>query len=145
MASLFRLRKYGARPALAFALVTLLLATSCGGVHPAPATTLAPEDATRMFAAGYSNIDDMYIDKIDLSDLALAGLSNLTKLDPELTIHREGRHVDVSVAGHPAGEFDTPQTSTAQEWAAVTASALSLARTASAALAAVAAELTPSG
>jgi carboxyl-terminal processing protease len=135
MASLFRLRKYGARPALAFALVTLLLATSCGGIHPAPATTLAPEDATRMFAAGYSNIDDMYIDKIDLSDLALAGLSNLTKLDPELTIHREGRHVDVSVAGHPAGEFDTPQTSTAQEWAAVTASALSLARTASAPLA----------
>lgn len=36
-----------------------------------------------MFAAGYSNIDDMYIDKIDLSDVALAGLSNLTKLDPD--------------------------------------------------------------
>ena len=60
---------------------------------------------------------------------------DLTKLDPDLTIQREGRHVDVSVAGHPAGEFDAPPTPTAQEWAAVTASALSLARTASAPLA----------
>ncbi len=135
MVSVFRIRKHGGRPALALALVTMLLGTSCGGVQPAPATTLAPQDATRMFAAGYSNIDEMYIDKIDLSDLALAGLSNLTKLDPELTIQRDGRQVDVSVAGHPAGGFDTPQTSTAQEWAAVTASALSLARTASAPLA----------
>ena len=67
MVSVFRIRKHGGRPALALALVTMLLGTSCGGVQPAPATTLAPEDATRMFAAGYSNIDEMYIDKIDLS------------------------------------------------------------------------------
>ncbi len=134
MVGLVRLRSYGARPALAPALVTLLLATSCGGVRPVSTATLEPEDATRMFAAGYSNIDDMYIDKVDLGELAVAGLSNLTKLDPELTIHRNGRHMDVAVSGHPAGGFDPPESQTVQDWAAVTAGAISLARNASAEL-----------
>lgn len=88
-----------------------------------------------MFAAGYSNIEDMYINEVDLSELAVAGLSNLTKLDPGLTFHRTGRHVDIAVAGHPAGGFDPPASESIQDWAAVTASAITLARTASAELA----------
>ena len=84
-----------------------------------------------MFAAGYSNIDDMYISQVDLNELAVAGLSNLTKLDPDLTIHQTGRHVDIAVAGHPAGGFDSPESRSVQDWAAVTAGAISLARIAS--------------
>ena len=62
MVSVFRIRKHGGRPALALALVTMLLGTSCGGVQPAPATTLAPEDATRMFAAlAHDNINILMI------------------------------------------------------------------------------------
>lgn len=135
MARLVRLRSNGACPALAPALVTLLLVTSCGGVRPASTTTLVPEDATRMLAAGYSNIDDFYIEEVDLGELTLAGLSNLTKLDPELTIHRSGRQVDVSVAGHLAGGFESPETQNVQDWADVTAGVISLARSASAELA----------
>jgi carboxyl-terminal processing protease len=135
MVRLLRLRSSSARPALAPALVTLLLATSCGGVRSGETATLAPEEATRMFAAGYSNIDDMYINQVDLNELAVAGLSNLTKLDPDLTIHQTGRHVDIEVAGHPAGGFDSPESRSVQEWAAVTAGAISLARTASSQLA----------
>ena len=56
-----------------------------------------------MFAAGYSNIEEMYIEKVDLGTLAVAGLSNLTKLDPELTIRQAGGHVDIAVGGQPAG------------------------------------------
>jgi len=84
-----------------------------------------------MFAAGYSNIEDMYISQVDLNELAVAGLSNLTKLDPDLTIHQTGRHVDIAVNGHPAGGFDSPDSRSVDAWAAVTASAISLARTAS--------------
>jgi carboxyl-terminal processing protease len=131
MVRLLRLRSSSARPALAPALVTLLLATSCGGVRSGETATLAPEEATRMFAAGYSNIEDMYITEVDLNDLTVAGLSNLTKLDPDLTIRQTGRHVDIAVSGHPAGGFDSPQTRSVQDWAAVTAGAISLARTAS--------------
>ena len=134
MFSFVRLRSLGARPALAPALVTLLLVTSCGGVRPASTATLAPEDATRMFAAGYSNIGEMYIEQVDLGELTNAGLSNLTKLDPQLTITRTGHHIDLAVAGAPAGGFDEPQTRDAKEWAAVTAGALSLARSSSPAL-----------
>ena len=131
MVRFVRLRSYAVRPALAPALVTLLLATSCGGVRPASTATLAPEEATRMFAAGYSNIDEMYIDKVDFRTLAVAGLSNLTKLDPGLTIHQTGGHVDIAVSGHPAGGFDSPSTQSVEDWASVTAGAINLARTAS--------------
>jgi carboxyl-terminal processing protease len=131
MVTLLRLRSTSARPALAPALVTLLLATSCGGVRSGETATLGPEEATRMFAAGYSNIEEMYISRVDLNELAVAGLSNLTKLDPELTIRQTGAHVDIAIAGHPAGGFDSPQTRNVQDWAAVTAGAISLARTAS--------------
>jgi carboxyl-terminal processing protease len=131
MVRLLRLGSCGARSALAPAFILLLLAASCGGVRPTSPATLAPEEATRMFAAGYSNIEDMYINKVDLGELAVAGLSNLTKLDPELTVQRTGHHVDIAVAGHPAGGFDSPEAHSVQDWAAVTASAISLARTAS--------------
>ncbi|HXV24044.1 MAG TPA: S41 family peptidase [Alphaproteobacteria bacterium] len=134
MFRLLRLGSYGACSALAPAIVALLLAASCGGVRPASTATLAPEEATRMFAAGYSNIEDMYISKVDLSELAVAGLSNLTKLDPELTVRQTGRHVDIDVAGHPAGGFDSPEAQDIEDWASVTAGAISLARTASAEL-----------
>jgi carboxyl-terminal processing protease len=126
-----RLRSSAARPALAPALVALLLAASCGGVRPASTATLAPEEATRMFAAGYSNIEEMYIEKVDLGTLAVAGLSNLTKLDPELTIRQAGDHVDIAVRGQPAGGFDSPTTQDIEDWASVTAGAINLARIAS--------------
>jgi carboxyl-terminal processing protease len=131
MVRLLRLRSSSAGPALAPALVTLLLATSCGGIRSGETATLAPEEATRMFAAGYSNIEDMYISRVDLNELAVAGLSNLTKLDPDLTIRQTGRHVDIAVNGHPAGGFDSPDSRSIDAWAAVTASAITLARTAS--------------
>jgi carboxyl-terminal processing protease len=131
MVRLLRLRSFSARPALAPALVTLLLATSCGGVRPGSTATLAPEEATRMFAAGYTNIDDMYISKVDIGELAVAGLSNLTKLDPDLTFRQSGHRVEIALAGHPAGGFDSPRAHNIDEWASVTAGAISLARTAS--------------
>ena len=84
-----------------------------------------------MFAAGYSNIEEMYIEKVDLGTLAVAGLSNLTKLDPELTIRQAGGHVDIAVRGQPAGGFDSPTTQSIEDWASVTAGAISLARIAS--------------
>jgi len=57
-----------------------------------------------MFAAGYSNIDEMYIDKIDLSDLALAGLSapdrwplaRIYDIFPRLHQRRTSRGTDLS-------------------------------------------------
>jgi carboxyl-terminal processing protease len=135
MIRLLRFRSTSARPALAPALLVLLLATSCASVRSGETATLAPEDATRIFAAGYSNIVSTYISRVDLQELAVAGLSNLTTLDPDLSIHQTGRHVEMAVAGDLAGGFDWPQSRSIQDWAAVTAGAISRARTVSPALA----------
>jgi carboxyl-terminal processing protease len=116
-------------------VAALLLATSCGGSRVPSGVATDATDATRMFAAGYSNIGEMYIDQVDLAELATAGLANLNKLDPEMTIVRRGRQVDLAFGGHPAGAFETPTSLDPEAWAAVTASALDLARSASPALA----------
>jgi carboxyl-terminal processing protease len=131
MIRLIKLRRTSARPALAPALVTLLLGAGCTGVGSWETATLAPEDATRMFAAGYSNIASMYISPVDLKELAVAGLSNLTKLDPDLSIHQTGQQVEMAVAGHLAGGFDCSKSRSVRDWAAITAAAINLARTAS--------------
>jgi carboxyl-terminal processing protease len=128
MIRLLRLRSTSARLALAPALVTLLLTTSCAAFR---AGEIAPEDATGMFAAGYSSIVSMYISPVDLKELAFAGLSSLTELDPDLSVHQTGRHVEMAVAGHLAGGFDAPESGSIQDWAALTAGIISLARSAS--------------
>jgi carboxyl-terminal processing protease len=135
MVSLVRRHRLGARSALALALVTLMLATSCGGVPTASTSRLTPEDAERMFAAGYSNIEDMYIDDVDIGNLAGAGLANLKTLDPNLVIERKGSQFDITEKGHPAGAVEIPPTRDADDWAAATATTINLARSASAILA----------
>jgi len=85
-----------------------------------------------MFAAGYSNIEDMYIDNVDIGEIAAAGLANLKTVDPALMVVRAGDHLDVTENGHPAGEVDTPPTRDPDAWAAATASAINLAQGASA-------------
>ncbi len=84
-----------------------------------------------MFTAGYSNIGDLYIQEVDLGELAVAGLGNLSKLDPQLAVSRSGRNVDLSVSGRLAGNIEFPESRDAKDWAAATAGAISLARTAS--------------
>ncbi len=39
--------------------------------------------ANRLFRDGYQDIIDIYIDEVQTSDLALAGLDNLSDLDPD--------------------------------------------------------------
>jgi carboxyl-terminal processing protease len=131
MIRLLTLRSTSACSALAPALVALLLGTGCTAVGSGETATLAPENAAHVFAVGYSNIANMYISPVDLKELAVAGLSNLTKLDPDLSIHQTGQHVEMAVAGHLAGGFDCSKSRTIQDWAAVTAAAIDLARTAS--------------
>ncbi len=42
--------------------------------------------ASRLFRDGYQDIIDIYIDEVQASDLALAGLDNLTDLDPDISV-----------------------------------------------------------
>ena len=121
-----------ARPTLATTFVAILLATSSCGVRSGENVTLALEDATRLFEAGYSSIHEMYITQVDLSELAVAGLNNMTRLDPDVNILQTRRqHMQIAIAGTVAGGFDWTEPRSISDWAAVTAEVISLARTAS--------------
>ena len=95
--------------------------------------SLAPAEsdlslADRLFSVGYRDISDIYIDDVTVAELALAGLNNLSTLDPELTVARDGRQVRLTVDGQLAGSFAAPSFRDADAWGALTADAVDLGR-----------------
>jgi carboxyl-terminal processing protease len=84
--------------------------------------------ADRLFSVGYQDIADIYIDDVSAADLALAGLGNLSSLDPDVSVTRNGDRVTLIVDGRPAGSFTAPDSQDAEAWGALTASALRIGR-----------------
>ncbi len=87
-----------------------------------------PSLADLLFTIGYQDITDIYIDEVDASNLALAGLGNLTSLDPDVSIMESDGWVTLSVDGKPAGSFTAPDSVDAEGWGHLTASALKAGR-----------------
>ncbi len=90
--------------------------------------------ADRLFSVGYQDIVDIYIDEVTPSDLALAGLDNLSSLDPEVTVSRAGDSVMVSLDDQPVSRYAAPEPADADGWGLLTGSALRLGRARSAEL-----------
>lgn len=96
--------------------------------------------ATEMFSAGYHDIFDIFIDERQVSDLAMAGLGGLARIDPTVEIKRIGSLVAIEIDGISAGRYIAPEPQDAEGWAEVTASALDAGRHQSSALGAADAE-----
>ena len=88
--------------------------------------------ANLLFQDGYQDIMDIYIDEVDASDLALAGLDNLTDLDPDISVLAQGGLVTVKLDGQAIGNFAAPSDQDTEAWGDLTASALRLGRSHSA-------------
>jgi len=88
--------------------------------------------ANRLFRDGYQDIIDIYIDEVRASDLALAGLDNLTDLDPDISVFTQDGWVTLKVDGRPIGNFAAPPSDDPEAWGDLTASALRLGRSRSA-------------
>ena len=119
-------------------LATLLLFMAVAGCSTASSPLAANSDYDRdlrMFTAAYEDIDDLYIRKVDLENLALGGLSGLAAIDPDIAAKRNGDKIDIlykdeTAAGLPIGDkFE------ADDWAALTAAGIAAARKASPVLA----------
>ena len=65
--------------------------------------------AEAMFATGYHDISDIFIEEREISTLAMAGLDGLSDIDPALSVKRVGSLVAVEVDGVPAGPAPTPR------------------------------------
>jgi len=84
--------------------------------------------ATRLFSVGFQDITDIYIDDVSVSNLALAGLGNLSMLEPDITVKNDIGQVSVSFGNQTAGIFNAPQTFDAEGWGNLTATALEVVR-----------------
>ncbi len=88
--------------------------------------------ANRLFRDGYQDIIDIYIDDVQASDLALAGLDNLTDLDPDISVLAQDGRITMTMDGRPVGSFAAPRNDDTEGWGDLTASALRLGRSRSA-------------
>jgi carboxyl-terminal processing protease len=88
--------------------------------------------ANRLFRDGYQDIIDIYIDEVQASDLALAGLDNLTDLDPDISVLAQDGWITMKMDGQLIGNFTAPPNHDPEAWGDLTASALRLGRSRSA-------------
>lgn len=141
-----RLMKCGLRPSPRRALRVAGIGLALAGVACAWQDTsqllpsLSETSADRLFAVGYQDISDIYIEDVPVSELAISGLSSLSSMDPSLAINRNGELVTVNVAGHQAGALDAPKQEDISAWGSLTAAALNLGRNNSEALSSAEAE-----
>ena len=88
--------------------------------------------ANRLFRDGYQDIIDIYIEEVRTSELALAGLENLSDLDPDISVLAQDSWITIKLDGRPIGNFAAPPNHDPEAWGDLTASALRLGRSRSA-------------
>jgi carboxyl-terminal processing protease len=96
--------------------------------------------ASRVFTEGYQHIADIYIEKLEMADVAEAGMDGLTELDPDLSVQSDGDAITVSYRDQPISRLPAPKEEDAEAWGELTASAIENSRTASPVLAEAEAE-----
>ena len=84
--------------------------------------------ASRLFAVGYQDISDIYIDDLTMADLAFAGLKNLSTIEPDLEVSQKNGWVTLSIAGQQSATFVMPEKTSASAWGKLTASAVKAGR-----------------
>lgn len=130
--SLMRLTGAGPLPASPgrsslLAAVALLLA-ACSSSGP-----LDPVEASRqldheMFVTGLEDIDQVYIAQPNMGSLAMAGMQQLSTLDPDVTARRQGDTLQLLVANKPVENISVSDSMDARHWGEVTADVLDTAR-----------------
>lgn len=110
-------------------LFAALLAAACAGpqagMAPPPPTVFSASATTAMFTAGYGNIQEYFIDPVQLSEVAQRGLNGLKSLDPNLSVEREpGGAVRLVHGDTILGRYAAPRDDDPAAWGQLTASAI---------------------
>ena len=85
--------------------------------------------ATKVFAAGYTTMQDKYIEPVTSATLATAGIAGLTKLDAGVTSQVSNGVVHLSFPDGATFDAPAPAAQDAQKWAIITTNAIMAART----------------
>ncbi len=131
--------KPGARPRPA-AIFGLAVFAALGFLLVACGTTQRSqrEVTERLFTTVYQDIAQVYLERIELPDLALSGLEALKRREPALDVRRQGDQILFSVAGSKTVSFAAPPREDSESWGKLMAEALEAGRRRSEKLQAVA-------
>ena len=77
--------------------------------------------ASRVFSDGYQDISEIYIEKLEIPDLAQAGMDGLAELDSELSFRPDGDAIDLSYHRHLINRLPVPDREDAEAWGELTA------------------------
>ena len=113
---------------LRMAPLVLALAAAC---TPLRIPFDAPTSPEHVFAVGYENLVDRYIEPRVAGELAFAGLANLSTLDEAVAVSRAGNIVRVMVGGTLVTRREAPKGHDIDGWALLTANVLKDVRQAS--------------
>ncbi len=84
--------------------------------------------ASRVFSDGYQDISEIYIEKLEIPDLAQAGMNGLVQLDSELAFRPNGGAIELSYRHHLISRLPVPDRENAEAWGELTASAVESSR-----------------
>ena len=76
--------------------------------------------AEEVFAAGYSNISDRYIEPISLRRVGIEGVRGLGAIDPELKVRPDGNDIVLAYGDHEIARRPLPISDDPRAWAALT-------------------------
>ena len=124
-----RWRHVALRPALKVSLALTLVGCA---VQSFPANDeYETARAGRLFAMGFQDVSDIYIENVDIPGLALAGLENLSGIDPEVSVQRGPNALILKVSGKTLRSFSLPGQKDADGWGVLTAEAIDAGRASS--------------
>ncbi len=89
----------------------------------------------RMLTSAFEDIDELYIRKVDLENLAVGGLSGLAGIDQDISVKQEPDKVDLLYGGKTKAVFPTTDKFGPDDWALLTTNGIAAAREASPAVA----------
>jgi len=112
-------------------VLAFLAVAGCSTASSPLAANSDYERDRRMFTSAYEDIDELYIRKVNLEDLTVGGLSGLAAIDQAVAFKQEPDKIEFLYDGKQEADFPTVGSFAADDWAALTASAVAAARQAS--------------
>lgn len=104
------------RMAAAVLSAWLLVVGGCAGL-PQPESDFAPDRATEVFTEGFANIQDKYLEPLDIASFAVDGIENLNEIDPELEVTQFKEVLRISHTNLPVAELYVPRDHDPLSWA----------------------------
>ncbi len=120
--------------------ILAVAAVSLGAcVAPFPPEFLAERrsDVADVMADAYEEVTENYIERVEVDDLAVAGLANLSQLEPALSLQADTETVSLSLREEEVYRFARPPADDVDAWAEAAADTLIAARARSGGLRAI--------